>query len=61
MLHSIFTMIVNAVASILAGVLLLRFWMQVVRVRPPQSVGQFVYQLSDWLVLPLRRDAGRPP
>jgi len=54
-LHSIFTMIVNAVASILAGVMLLRFWMQVVRVRPPQSVGQFVYQLSDWLVRPLRR------
>ncbi|MBG7620280.1 YggT family protein [Herbaspirillum sp. AP02] len=48
-------MIVNAVASILAGVMLLRFWMQVVRVRPPQSVGQFVYQLSDWLVRPLRR------
>ncbi|AYR22629.1 hypothetical protein RB25_18055 [Herbaspirillum rubrisubalbicans] len=55
MLLSIFTMIVNAVASILAGVMLLRFWMQVVRVRPPQSVGQFVYQLSDWLVRPLRR------
>lgn len=54
-LLSIFTMIVNAVASILAGVMLLRFWMQVVRVRPPQSVGQFVYQLSDWLVRPLRR------
>lgn len=54
-LHSIFTMIVNAVASILAGVMLLRFWMQVVRVRPPQPVGQFVYQLSDWLVRPLRR------
>lgn len=55
MLHSIFMLIVNAVASILAGVMLLRFWMQVVRVRPPQSVGQFVYQLSDWLVKPLRR------
>ncbi|MFJ3056004.1 YggT family protein [Herbaspirillum sp. NPDC087042] len=55
MLHSIFMLIVNAVASILAGVMLLRFWMQVVRVRPPQSVGQFVYQLSDWLVRPLRR------
>jgi len=54
-LHSIFMLIVNAVASILAGVMLLRFWMQVVRVRPPQSVGQFVYQLSDWLVKPLRR------
>ncbi|MFJ3044190.1 YggT family protein [Herbaspirillum chlorophenolicum] len=55
MLHSIFMLIVDAVASILAGVMLLRFWMQVVRVRPPQSVGQFVYQLSDWLVKPLRR------
>nr|WP_221292410.1 YggT family protein [Herbaspirillum sp. SJZ102] len=54
-LHSIFMLIVDAVASILAGVMLLRFWMQVVRVRPPQSVGQFVYQLSDWLVKPLRR------
>lgn len=55
MLHSIFMMIVDAVASILAGVMLLRFWMQVVRVRPPQAVGQFVFQLSDWLVKPLRR------
>jgi YggT family protein len=54
-LHSIFMMIVDAVASILAGVLLLRFWMQVVQVRPPASVGQFVFQLSDWLVKPLRR------
>jgi YggT family protein len=48
-------LIVDAVASILAGVMLLRFWVQVVRVRPPQSVGQFVFQLSDWLVKPLRR------
>ncbi|MFL9924687.1 YggT family protein [Herbaspirillum lusitanum] len=55
MLHSIFMLIVDAVASILAGVMLLRFWVQVVRVRPPQSVGQFVFQLSDWLVKPLRR------
>lgn len=55
MLSSIFMLIVDAVASILTGVLLLRFWMQVVRVRPPASVGQFVFQLSDWLVKPLRR------
>ncbi len=55
MLYSIFMLIVDAVASILVGVLLLRFWMQVVRVRPPASVGQFVFQLSDWLVKPLRR------
>ena len=55
MLHSIFMLIVDTAASVLAGVLLLRFWMQVVQVRPPASVGQFVFQLSDWLVKPLRR------
>lgn len=54
-LYSIFMLIVDAVASILTGVLLLRFWMQVVQVRPPASVGQFVFQLSDWLVKPLRK------
>jgi YggT family protein len=54
-LYSIFTLIVDTVASVLAGVLLLRFWMQVVRVRPPASVAQFTFQLTDWLVRPLRR------
>jgi YggT family protein len=39
----------------LGGVLLLRFWMQVVRVRPPNTLGQFTFQLTDWLVKPLRR------
>jgi YggT family protein len=52
---SIIQLIVDAVASILGGVLLLRFWMQAVRVRPPQSVSQFTFTLSDWLVRPLRR------
>ena len=52
---SIVTLIVDTVASVLGGVLLLRFWMQAVRVRPPASVAQFTFQLSDWLVRPLRR------
>ena len=55
MLTSIVTLIIDTVAGMLAGVLLLRFWMQAIRVRPPQSVGQFMFQLSDWLVLPLRK------
>ncbi|NMM37123.1 MAG: YggT family protein [Glaciimonas sp.] len=55
MLHGILTLIVGTVAAIVAGVLLLRFWMQAVRVRPPASIAQFVFHLSDWLVLPLRR------
>ena len=55
MLPSIFTLIIDTIASVLGGVLLLRFWMQVVRVRPPASLGQFTFQLTDWLVRPLRR------
>ena len=47
--------IVDTIASVLGGVLLLRFWMQAIRVRPPSSVAQFTFTLSDWLVKPLRR------
>lgn len=55
MLQSIFTLIIDTAAGILAGVLLLRFWMQAIRIRPPMSLAQFTFQLSDWLVRPLRR------
>ncbi|KIF81068.1 YggT family protein [Noviherbaspirillum autotrophicum] len=55
MLESILTLIVDSVAAVLGGALLLRFWMQVVRVRPPSSIGQFIFQLTDWMVKPLRK------
>jgi YggT family protein len=55
LLYGIFILIVNTIASILIGVMLLRFWMQAIRIRPPMPLGEFVYRLSDWLVLPLRR------
>ena len=55
MFYSIFNLIVDTVATLLAGLLLLRFWMQAVRVRPPLSLSQFMFRLTDWLVLPLRR------
>lgn len=55
MLYSIFSLIVTTVASFLGGVLLLRFWMQAIRVRPPMSLAQFTYQLTDWMVHPLRK------
>ncbi|MDY7577518.1 YggT family protein [Herbaspirillum sp. RTI4] len=48
-------MIVDTIASILTGALLLRFWTQVVRVRPPASLAQFIFHVTDWLVKPLRR------
>lgn len=55
MLISILTLIIDTVATILGGALLLRFWMQVVRVRPPNALGHFIFQITDWLVRPLRR------
>ena len=51
----ILQLIVDTVATVLGAVLLLRFWMQAIRVRPPASVAQFTFTLSDWLVKPLRR------
>ena len=51
----ILQLIVDTAAGVLGGVLLLRFWMQVIRVRPPMSVAQFTFTISDWLVRPLRR------
>lgn len=51
----IVTLIVHTITGILATILLLRFWMQAVRVRPPNSIAPFMYKLTDWLVKPLRR------
>lgn len=55
MLYSILGLIVDTVTGIFGAILLLRFWMQVVRVRPPMAFAQFMFQATDWLVKPLRR------
>ena len=55
MVANIVSLIIDTVSTLLAGVLLLQFWMQAVRVRPPFSLGQFMFRTTDWLVLPLRR------
>jgi YggT family protein len=54
-LFRIIQLLVDAAATILGAVLLLRFWMQAIRVRPPNNVGQVIFSLSDWLVRPMRR------
>jgi YggT family protein len=54
-LQDIFSLIVDAVAGVLGGILLFRFWMQAIRIRPPNSLGHFTFALTDWLVRPLRR------
>lgn len=55
MLHGIFTFVIDTIAGLFAGFLLLRFWMQVQRVRPPMGLAQSIFQLTDWLVHPIRR------
>jgi YggT family protein len=54
-LHGIFTFIVDTVAGLFAGFLLLRFWMQALRVRPPMGLAQSVFQITDWVIHPIRR------
>ncbi len=54
-MFNVINMIVSVVATILATALLLRFWTQALRVRPPQQVSHFMHTVSDWLVMPLRR------
>jgi YggT family protein len=52
---SILQLIVDIVAGLLGGVLLLRFWTNAIRVRLPDQIRQFVHTMTDWLVMPLRR------
>ena len=47
--------LLNALAGFLTFALLLRFYMQAFRVSFRNQVGAFVVQLTNWLVLPLRR------
>lgn len=55
MLQSILNFVIDTVAGLFAGFLLVRFWMQAQRVRPPMGLAQSIFQLTDWLVHPLRR------
>jgi YggT family protein len=54
-LHGIFSFVIDTVAGLFAGFLLLRFWMQALRVRPPMGLAQSIFQLTDWLIHPIRR------
>ncbi|MET3136307.1 YggT family protein [Undibacterium sp. GrIS 1.2] len=55
MLYGIVSFVVDTIAGLFAGFLLLRFWMQAQRVRPPMGLAQSIFQLTDWLVHPIRR------
>ncbi len=55
MFFQIVSFLLNVAAGLLAGACLLRLYMQQQRVPFGNPIGRFVFALSDWLVLPLRR------
>src|SRR6478609_5579850 len=55
MLAQIATFLLDVVAGLLGGACLLRLYMQHQRVPFGNPVGRFVFALTDWLVLPLRK------
>lgn len=59
MLYQIISLILEIVAGLLAGTCLLRLYMQHQRIplsaRSGNPFGRFIFAMTDWLVLPLRR------
>ena len=55
MLLQIISFLLDIAAGLLGGACLLRMYMQYQRVPFGNPVGRFVFALTDWLVLPLRR------
>lgn len=55
MLYQIVTFLLDVVAGLLTGACLLRIYMQWQRVPFQNPVGNLVFGLSDWIVMPLRR------
>jgi YggT family protein len=59
MLYQIVSLLLEVVVGILSGVCLLRLYMQFQRIpmsaRSGNPLGRFVFALTDWIVLPLRR------
>jgi len=59
MLYQIVSLLLDVLAGIVSGACLLRLYMQALRVpmsaRSGNPLGRFVFALTDWIVLPLRR------
>jgi len=55
MVFQMVSMVLDVLAGLVAGTCLLRFLMQWQRISFHQPLGQFVFAVTDWLVLPLRR------
>jgi YggT family protein len=55
MAYQIISFLLDVAAGLLGGACLLRFYMQYQRIGFGNPVGRFVFALTNWLVLPLRK------
>ncbi len=55
MLFQIFSLLLDVAVGLLGGACLLRLYMQHQRIGFGNPVGRFIFAVTDWLVLPLRR------
>ena len=55
MLYQIISFLLDVLVGLLGGACLLRLYMQIQRVPFGNPVGRFIFAVTDWLVLPLRR------
>ena len=55
MLLQILSFLLDVVAGLLGGACLLRLYMQLQRIPFGNPVGRFIFALTDWIVLPLRK------
>ena len=55
MIYQILSFLLEVAAGLLGGACLLRLYMQAQRVPFSNPLGRFVFALTDWLILPLRK------
>jgi YggT family protein len=55
MVYQIISFLLDVAAGLLGGACLLRLYMQYQRIPFGNPVGRFVFALTDWLILPLRK------
>lgn len=55
MWYSMLSLVLEVMAGLLAGTCLLRMVMQAQRISFHQPLGRFVFAMTDWIVLPLRK------
>jgi YggT family protein len=58
--YQILSLLLDVLAGLLGGACLLRLYMQRQRVPFGNPIGRFIFAVSDWLVLPLRKVLPKP-